>query len=219
MMFWCIFHVLRHILDLLKLNSELSSEKQAISDQFEASRIYSDKQTHLLEAALEQESKKFEEREHEYAATIEDYNTRVCGDLRARRRACFYRFFVILAQIDALQKQISSNTKFSAEQSDEREFEREQFQEEIGHLRDELDKRQLSRSDSKLSQEVCGDFRRKFCVSPIGWRLGCGAVVSLIFLLMGSESQKFCNALWSQSWGNSYWLELEFVKMLRLCLL
>lgn len=62
---------------MLKLNSELSAEKQALSDQFEASRIHSEKQILQLDAALDAESKKSEERENEHAIIVDDLQTQV----------------------------------------------------------------------------------------------------------------------------------------------
>lgn len=134
----------------------MSAEKQSLSDQFEASRIHSEKQILQLDAALDAEAKKMEEKENEHAVVVDDLQTQVRDDTVNNMQEIDYILVkYLLLQIGALQKQISSNSKFSAEQTNEREFEREQFQEEINHLQDELEKRHLSRSDSNLTQEVC----------------------------------------------------------------
>nr|XP_039247943.1 A-kinase anchor protein 9-like [Styela clava] len=120
-------------LSLIKLTEELGAEKQAISDQYEASRIHFEKQAQQLEAVFETETKKMEEKENELKMEVDDLTT----------------------QIEALQKHVSSNSKFSAEQTNEREIEREQFQQEIDNLQEELNKKHdLHRSDSKLTEEV-----------------------------------------------------------------
>ncbi|XP_076802613.1 uncharacterized protein LOC143446732 isoform X2 [Clavelina lepadiformis] len=126
-------------LNLLRATEELANEKQMLIERHDEEKSRLENAAHHLEDAVEQVTRATEEKETAYLAQIDDLNT----------------------QVEALRKRTESGSRFTAQLSIDREFERDQFEKEMEAMRNEVDQAR----DSARSGSMLADKRRSLSLS------------------------------------------------------
>nr|CAB3264710.1 putative leucine-rich repeat-containing protein DDB_G0290503 [Phallusia mammillata] len=120
-------------INLLRATEELANEKQMLVEQQQKERDRLEEAARQLEQMMEEESQRAQDQEQIYLNQIEDLKT----------------------QISALSKQNESDNRFNAELVTDREAEREQFEQMMETMRNEIDQaRDTAKTESVLAEKV-----------------------------------------------------------------